>query len=173
MVASLERSSDAQYLVAASNLIVDVDEVVLRIEANRLGHTCNLEPENSSKDQYHAHDICKLTSSPDLAHDRSHHPPDSPHIQVHPRRNPHKRLDGSKNFAASPHNVAPMNFYFDSHWQLSRRTRLNYIWAKTLGVIRRYPQCLCVVYDVVATVLIEPRIRKVLQRVIQQAKESR
>jgi len=120
-------ASNANLMVAVSRTIVGVSEVVVvvvvvgRIEVIRLYHARNLEPGNSNNYQcLDLHDIYKLVSSAfDRArsiHDRSHHHTDNLHIPFHPRRNPHERLDRSKNFAALLHNVAPTkNFVFDSH----------------------------------------------------------
>jgi hypothetical protein len=162
-------------VVVASRMIVGVVLVVVRTVVNRLFRTRNLEPENSSKDQYHAHDICKLPfSAAELACGRSHPPPGNQHIQFHPRRNPHERLDRSKNFAALLHNVASTkNFVFDSHWQQSRSIRWSYIAARKLAAMNRYPQNLCVVCGGVVKVLIVARIHRLLRKAIQLAKGLR
>jgi hypothetical protein len=110
-------------------------------------------PENSSNDQCLAHENCNLSlSTGEQAHGRSHHQPDSLHIHTHPRRNPHKRVDGRKNFAACSHSAVAltMNFYFDSHWQQSRSIRWSYISERTRHGERsthRHPQMRCVVSD--------------------------
>jgi hypothetical protein len=94
-----------------------------------LCHSTRLEPENSSTYQCHAHDNYNLILlAGEYIPGRLHHPPSSLHIHIHPRRNPQKRLDRSKNFAA--HDAEPhTKFVFDSHW-LSRSIRWNYIWAR-------------------------------------------
>jgi hypothetical protein len=139
----------------------------------------NLEPGNSSTDQCHAHDIYKLTSShgkKKQAHDRSHHPPDSQHIPLHSRRNPHKRLDGSKNCVALLHNVVPptKNFVFDSHWQQSHSIRWKYISERSCLVesIRyRHPQNWCVVDD--GAMMGAGRIHTLLPKAMPPAMERR
>ena len=74
---------------------------IVRKEVMRLGRHMRTEPGSSSNDQCHAHENCKLVYWADeLAPGRSHHPQDSLHMHIRPRRNPHMRLDGSKNFAA-------------------------------------------------------------------------
>src|SRR5277367_3256526 len=118
-VALVLRTTDDVVLVAGHTVVSP---------QGHLYHT-HTEPENSSKDQCHAHDIYKLSSSADeQALCRSHH------IHIHPRRNPQIRLDRSKNFAALPHNAAPTkNFVFDSHWQQSRSIRWNCTVARKLA----------------------------------------
>ena len=118
---------------------------------NRLFHIHTVS-ENSSKDQCHAHDSYKLTSSADeQAFCRSHHLPNNLHIHIHPHRIPHKRLDRCKNFAALPHDAAPTkNFVFDSHWQQSRSVR----WKCTGVKMLEHPQRKCVVCGVVVKVLV-------------------
>jgi len=140
--------ANLRMVVVASRMIADafLEEVVCRIVVNRghLYHMSNFEPENSDRDQFLFHDNCKLSSSPELAHGELHHQPEGLHIHDHPHRSPHKRVDRSKNFAASPHNVAPptKNFFSDSHWQQSRNVRLNYIWERSSPWedIHRHPQ---------------------------------
>jgi hypothetical protein len=161
-------------VVALKMIFFVVLVVVVRIEASRLCHYTHIEPENSCIDQYHARDICKLTSSAvEQAHDRSHHPPGSLRIHIHPRRIPHERLDRSKNFAVLLHNVAPTkNFYYDSHWQQSHSIRWSYIWARMLAVIRS-PQNWHVVNGGVVKVLVVAQIRMLLPMAIQLEKEWR
>ena len=147
----------------ASRTIFDAVVVVVRIVAKflvRLFHMRNLEPENSSIYQCHAHDIYKLTSvAVEQALGRSHRRLNSLHNQIrcHPRRNLHEELDRSTNFAVLLHNVAPTkNFFSDSHWQQSHNVRWNYIWEKMRPEVkntRKRPQKR-VVSDVVVMVLV-------------------
>lgn len=151
--------------------VVVVAVVLLRNVASALGHPHHTHtgPENSSNDQCHAHDICNLYWAGEQAPGRSHHPHNSQHIHIRPRRNPHMRLDRRKNFVspASPHDAAPTkNFVFDSHWQQSHSIRWSYILARKLaGSTRRHLQK-CVVCDVVWMVLVAHSIHG-LQMVMQ------
>lgn len=133
---------------------------------NRLCHT-HTGSEKSSKDQCHAHDSYKLTSSAEkLALCRSHHLPNSLHIHIHPHRIPHERLDRCKNFAALTHDAAPTkNYVFDSHWQQWRSIRWKYTAAKTSADLqtKRYVRVV-----VVRVLVCAGRIHEV-QRVIQLA----
>jgi hypothetical protein len=127
---------------------------------NRLCHMQHTEPGNSSKDQCHAHDNYKLTSSADeQAFCRSHHLPDSLHIHIQPHRIPHKRLDRCENFAVLTHDAAPTkNFVFDSHWQQSRSVRWKCTGAKRFAHL----QMKCVARGVVVRVLVcACRVREV------------
>lgn len=149
---------ELNWVAEASRMIVDVFLVVLRSVVTPL--ECHmgrkLEPGNSSNDQCHAHDKCKLSfSAVEQALGRSSRRPHSLHIHIHPRRNPHERLDRSKNFVALPHEVAPTkNFVFDSHWQQSRSIRWNYIWERRRPWANTHtrPQYLYVASDVVVMV---------------------
>ena len=156
----------------------DVVVVVFRTVASRRArpYTCILdESENSSTDQCHAHENCNfdfVLSAGAHIDGRSHHQSDSLHIQAHPRRNPHRRLDGRKNCAVCPHNaVAPtMNFSFHSHWQQSRSVRWSYIWARTRRVESNHRHLrMCVVSGVELRVCIHTR----LQMGIRPERESR
>jgi hypothetical protein len=139
---------------------------------DRLCHT-HTGPENSSKDQCHAHDSYKLTSSDEQALCRSPHLTNSLHIHIHPHRIPHERLDRCKNFAVSSHDAAPKNFVFDSHWQQWRSIRLKCTGAKKLAVnFHTRLQRMCGVRDVVVKVLVcACRIREVRME-IQLGMES-
>lgn len=170
---------DASCVVVVSKTTCAVVLVVFRTVASRRAHpyTCMLDgPENSSNDQCLAHDNCNLSlSNGEQAHGRSHHQRDSLHIHTHPRRNPHRRLDGRKNFAACSHTAVAqtMNFCFDSHWQQSRSIRWSYIWARTrrVGSTRKHLQKMCVVSDV--EVMVAYCIRTRLRMEIRPEKESR
>jgi len=96
VAASLEMSFCALIVVVALMMTDDAVLVVLAVanlRKDRLDQT-HTGPEMSSKDQCHAHDSYKLTSSDDeQALCGSHHLPNSLHIHIHPHRIPHRRLD--------------------------------------------------------------------------------
>jgi len=140
-------------------VVVEVIRIVVATLQSRLHHAHSLEPENSSNDQFHAHDNYNLIlQAAEHIRGRPHHPPDSLHIHNHPRRNPHMRLDRSKNFVAQDAAASTKNFVFDSHWQQSHSIRWSYI-SERMSLVENIPKHLqlkwmCVVYVVVVVVVV-------------------
>lgn len=156
-------------------MVEGVDIRKVRRLEKLLDHRMHTEPGNSSNDQCHAHECCMLWFWVDVqARDRSHHPQDSLHSHIHPRRIPHMRLDMSKNFSAWTLDAAPTkNFCFDSHWQQSHNNHSSCIsermYAESTHILQQLPR-MYVWNDVVEkALLVHMRIHELLLMVMLQA----
>jgi len=149
--------------------VVDIHRV--RRLGKHLDHRMHTEPGNSSNDQCYAHECCRLWFWVDVqARDRSHHPQDSLHNHIHPRRIPHMRLDMSKNFSAWTLDAAPtMNFCFDSHWQQSHSIRSSYISGRMYAESTHIHQQLLRMYASNDVAERAPRVHRKIHGLLQMA----